>query len=304
LAVEPRYFQRVPFDLEHWTKVAAEQYPNGLPEPYSHDPTQWLFKGHPKGSEDPLQVAVARLLGYRWPDEEADDLDRFVDPDGIVCLPPVLGEAPAAERLREVLAAAWGNDWSAGVLDQLLTDAGAAGKGLDAWLRDEFFAAHARRFHNRPFIWHITDGRRDGFSALVNYHRLDHAMLQKLTYSYLGWWIERQRAARDAGEAGAEGRLVAALELQAKLEAILAGEPDYDIYVRWKSLAEQPIGWNPDLDDGVRLNIRPFVTAGVLRSKFTIHWKKDRGTNPDGSERLNDLHFTTAEKRAARERRG
>ena len=150
---------QVPFDLEHWTKVAAEQYPNGLPEPHSDDPTQWLFKGHPKGSEDPLQVAVARLLGYRWPDQEADELERFVDPDGIVCLPAVLGETPAAERLREVLATAWGSEWSAGVLDQLLSEAGATGKGLDLWLRDEFFAAHCRRFHNRPFIWHIWDGK-------------------------------------------------------------------------------------------------------------------------------------------------
>jgi len=56
------------------------------------------------------------------------------------------------------------------------------------------------------------------------------------------------------------------------------------------------------LNDGVRLNIRPFVTAGVLRSKFTINWNKDRGKNPDGSERLNELHFTVAEKRAAREK--
>jgi hypothetical protein len=32
-------------------------------------------------------------------------------------------------------------------------------------------------------------------------------------------------------------------------------------------------------------------TAGVLRRKFTINWKKDRGLNPDGSERHNDLHY-------------
>jgi hypothetical protein len=49
----------------------------------------------------------------------------------------------------------------------------------------------------------------------------------------------------------------------------------------------------------VRLNIRPWVTAGVLRRKFTIHWNKDRGKNPDGSERLNDLHFARAQKLAA-----
>ena len=100
--------------------------------------------------------------------------------------------------------------------------------------------------------------------------------------------------------AGAEARLAAASKLRRSLELILEGEPPYDIYVRWKSLAEQPIGWDPDVNDGVRVNVRPFVEAGVLRSPFNIHWRKDRGKNPDGSERLNDLHFTNAEKRAAR----
>ena len=41
---------KVPFDLERWTQVAAERYPNGLPKPYSDDPTQWIFHGHPCGS--------------------------------------------------------------------------------------------------------------------------------------------------------------------------------------------------------------------------------------------------------------
>lgn len=65
-------------------------------------------------------------------------------------------------------------------------------------------------------------------------------------------------------------------------------------------MSQQPIGWEPDIDDGVRLNIRPFVTAGVLRSKVNVHWRKDRGTNPDGSERHNDLHVPLEERRAAR----
>ena len=100
--------------------------------------------------------------------------------------------------------------------------------------------------------------------------------------------------------AGADARLTAALELQRKLELILEGEAPFDVYVRWKSLAEQPIGWDPDLNDGVRLNIRPFVEAGVLRSSFNILWRKDRGTNLDGSERHNDVHCTLADKTNAR----
>jgi len=50
----------------------------------------------------------------------------------------------------------------------------------------------------------------------------------------------------------------------------------------------------------VRLNVRPFVRADVLWNRFTVNWNKDRGHNPDGSERLNDLHHTLAAKRAAR----
>ena len=134
----------------------------------------------------------------------------------------------------------------------------------------------------------------------MNYHHLDRQTLEKLTYTYLGDWIERQRAEVRDEKAGAEARLAAASKLRGSLELILDGEPPYDIYVRWKSLAGQSIGWDPDINDGVRVNVRPFVEAGVLRSSFNVHWRKDRGTNLDGSERKNDLHFTSAEKRAAR----
>lgn len=301
LKVTNESFVKVPFDLDRWTKAAAEEYPDGLPEPDSEDPTQWLFKGNIVGSDAPLQVAVARLLGYRWPDQDPDGLDELADPDGIVCLPFVAGDAPAAERLERLLAQAYGSDWTQATRAEFLSLAGSKSTTLEGWLRDEFFEQHARLFHNRPFIWHVWDGRRDGFSALLDYHLLDQPIFEKLTYHHLGDWLERQKAAIAANEPGAEARLAAATELQRKLQLVLQGEPPYDIYVRWKSLAEQPIGWERDLDDGVRLNIRPFVKAGILRAKVSINWNKDRGRDPDGSERLNDAHLTLAQKRAARE---
>lgn len=298
IKVTPATLTKVPFDLVRWQKVAEQAGP--LPEPHSEDPTQWLFMGQPLGSTDPLQVAISRLLGYKWPQQKPDALDGLADNDGIICLPPVAGERPLSKQLRELLSVAYRAQWSPHLQAELLNQAGASGKKLEDWLRDDFFTLHCRLFHNRPFIWHIWDGRKDGFSALVNYHELDSARLDKLIYTYLGDWIRFQRARRDYGEPGADGRLVAALDLERKLKLIKEGEPPYDIYVRWKSLNKQPIGWDPDLNDGVRLNIRPFVTVGVLRSKFTINWNKDRGKNPDGSERLNDLHYTIAEKQAAR----
>jgi hypothetical protein len=80
------------------------------------------------------------------------------------------------------------------VLDKLLADADCAGKGLDVWLREKFFEQHAKRFHHRPFIWHVWDGLKDGFAALVNYHKLDAKNLERLIHTYLGDWIRQQEA--------------------------------------------------------------------------------------------------------------
>jgi hypothetical protein len=325
---------KVPFDLAHWQRVAAERYPNGLPKPYSDDPTQWLFHGHPVPATDPLQVAVARLLGYVWPAEtdtgmELSDeahtwisrsklLARHVDDDGIVCLQAVRGEQPAHERLLALLIDAWESvtpgSWTPSVLDKLLAQTDNAGKGLAVWLRDSFFEQHAKRFQHRPFIWHVWDGQKDGFGALVNAHKLDAKNLERLIHTYLGDWIRTQEAGVASGADGAPLRLSAAQSLKARLQAILEGEATYDIFVRWKPLAEQAIGWNPDLNDGVRMNIRPFMTAEVLRHnkkpKLNITWDKDRGKDVEsapwfkvfGGERINDHHLKLAEKLAAKGR--
>jgi hypothetical protein len=318
---------KVPFDLAYWEKVAAEKYPHGLPKPFSSDPTQWLFGGHSKGSDHPLQVAVARLLGYQWPCQTGssfpdcpalapDGLERFADLDGIVCISAIKGEDPAAERLRALLAAAYGSSWTAAKQAELLAQVEYAGKSLEEWLRNGFFEQHCALFHHRPFIWHIWDGHKAGFSALVNYHQLTKANLEKLTYSYLGDWISRQKTAVAAGEAGSDARHQAAKELQRELENILEGEPPYDIFVRWKPIEKQPVGWEPDLNDGVRLNIRPFMSAkdvgkkgaGILRAKPNINWNKDRGTDVESApwfkvfkgERINDHHLSLDEKQKAR----
>ncbi len=334
--VPPSYLVNLPFELSHWQQVASERYPNGLPKPYSDDPTQWLFHGHPQPATDSLQVAVARLAGYRWPAETdasmelADEARHWIarcealaehtDDDGIVCLPSVRGEPAAHDRLLKLLIAAWETvqpgSWKPAVLDKLLADADCAGKGLDVWLRDKFFEQHAKRFHHRPFIWHVWDGLKDGFAALVNYHLLDAKNLERLIHTYLGDWIRQQEAGVRDGSDGAQTRLAAAQDLKRRLELILEGEPPYDIFVRWKPLAEQPIGWNPDLNDGVRLNIRPFITAEVLRHnkkpKLNITWDKDRGKDVEsapwfkvfGGDRINDHHLTVAEKLEAKRLKG
>ncbi|MGH7229283.1 MAG: hypothetical protein ACREIH_08740 [Nitrospiraceae bacterium] len=234
-----------------------------------------------------------------------------------MCLSAIKGEEPASERLRALLGAAYGKEWSAAKQAELLAQVDYAGKTLEEWLRNGFFEQHCALFHYRPFIWHIWDGRKDGFSALVNYHKLNRANLEKLTYAYLGDWVRRQQSAVVAGEAGSDARLLAGKQLQAELKKIIEGEPPSDIFVRWKPLDRQPIGWEPDLNDGVRLNIRPFLGAvdvgkkgaGILSAKPNIHWNKDCGTDVPSAPwykvfkgaRINDYHLTLEEKQRARE---
>ena len=340
---------KVPFDLNFWQTRAAQRFTNGLPKAHSDDPTQWLFNGHPKGSNSPLHVSVARLVGYQWPRQTGssfpdcpalgpDGLESFAAEDGIVPLNPIAGKASAADRLRALLAGAYGDKWSAAKLTELLGD----NESLEIWLRDLFFEEHCQLFLQRPFVWHVWDGRKDGFHALVNYHKLaaphgeGRKTLEKLIYTTLGDWITRQRADVTSGVDGADGRLVAAEHLKGQLEKILQGEKPYDIFVRWKPLDQQPIGWEPDINDGVRMNIRPWLTATphqsgrrdgcILRVTPKIKYGKDRGKEPlrkkedfpwfwtsdekaedfvggaefDGA-RWNDPHYSLSTKQKARE---
>jgi N-6 DNA Methylase len=362
--VSTGFIAKVPFDLEKWKLAARSQYPDGLPEPASDDPTQWLFHGNPASTTQStaLQVGVARMCGFRWPAEaeptlelsaksrsllasiRRSDDDALINGDGIVCISATMGQAPAEQRLVAVLADAFGADWSAAKLASLLAEGGFTDKPLDEWLRADFFEQHCDLFHQRPYVWHIWDGRHDGFHALVNYHRLaapaggGRRTLEKLIYSYLGEWIDRQRTDQQAGVDGSDGRLAAAQHLKSELEKIRDGDPPYDIFARWKPLCEQPIGWEPDINDGVRINIRPFMNArplgarsassSILRVTPKIKWDKDRGKEPardkddnpwfwgwdettsdfaggrsfDGN-RWNALHYSNAIKQAARNRK-
>lgn len=345
---------KVPFDLSHWLKVADKQFPTGAPAPESNDPTQWLFNGHPKSATNPLQVAIARLVGFRWPRQTGtslpgcpavgpDGLEQHEDANGIVSFRPLRGEASAADRLVAILSKSYGSDWSSAKLTSLLASVGVNGGKIEDWLQEEFFTQHCELFFDRPFIWHVWDGRRDGFHALVNYHKLvgqkgeGKRTLETLIYTYLGDWIDRQRADQKADVEGADGRLAAAEHLRGELEKILAGEPPYDLFVRWKPLSEQPIGWAPEIDDGVKVNIRPFITAKplnarakgacILRVTPKIKWDKDRGKEAQRSReefpwywswdentedfegtktfdghRWSDLHYSCGFKKAVRAR--
>jgi hypothetical protein len=106
-------------------------------------------------------------------------------------------------------------------------------------------------------------------------------MLERLRTVYAGGLIERLRGeqarARERGDAEAAGRLQLGIEdveeFLARLTALDRGdEPRARIRCRWKG--EDPAGrpgpYAPDIDDGVKVNIRPFQELGLLAVKEVI----------------------------------
>ena len=111
---------KVNFDLDRWNRVAKMDYPDGLPDPFSDDPTQWLFHGHPANAAcgTAVHIALSRIGGFRWPAETSPDMHLSDearawkalaadlpagDGDGLLGVPPVAGEMPIADRLRAYL---------------------------------------------------------------------------------------------------------------------------------------------------------------------------------------------------------
>lgn len=150
------------------------------------------------------------------------------------------------------------------------------------FLTDAFFEHHVKLYKSRPIFWHLastSEGGSPSFSVLVHYHRFSTDALRKLRGTYIRSFLDRR--ARELAQARKDNRADEALEIQRaieetqdfdkKLEGLEEGR--YPIHVPWKSGAEQPKGWAPNIDDGVMVNILPLQTAGLLRIAKVVSTK-------------------------------
>jgi len=225
---------------------------------------------------------VWRLLSYA--------VKRVVDADedGIVPFMAVGGETALVDRVSAELAALFPkqdiNRVEVDIANELRRKVKGyrSVKSIREWLEDVFFDYHVSLYKKRPILWHIASSQGRGacaVGALCHYHKFDRDRMAKLRGSYLRDAISLFR--REAGLADQEGRTEDRQEWQAKLEEAQSldqrlqwvqegqdGHPapgDCRIRTPWKSEDELPSGWQPDIDDGVAVNILPLQTAGVLR---------------------------------------
>ncbi len=212
------------------------------------------------------------------------------DDDGIVPFAEVGGETRLVERVRQELVALFPGRDEGQLEVEIINELKRGAKGyrkcasLDDWLANVFFEYHASLYKSRPIFWHIASSQGlapFAFGALVHYHRFDKNRMAKLRASYVRDTIEELR--REAGLADKAGRAEDRVELQAKVEEVQTldkklqqvqeghhegpegGPQDLRIRTPWKKPEARPKGWNPDLDDGVKVNIAPLDRAGVLR---------------------------------------
>lgn len=289
LNVTNRTLVEVSFDLAHWQKVADKQAAASAPP---RDPSgknacrQWGFQGF-GAPEHAEHIHLCRYLGMRWPTENTSS-DAAVSAHAPWYL--LLHDAPYAHK--ENIVASWLDALAHDALGDHALRAAFEQKDADArraWLRDQFFKEHCTLFLQLPFVWQIWDGEPDGFSMLVRYHRLTHTGLREVISEVTAWMAYLSADIADAAtRKDIDRRRTAAHKLHARLTQILNGTPPYDLHIRWKSPAEQPKAWTLDLNDGIRVHLRPFLMEpslsrkghGVLRHRPSVHFRKDRGYEP------------------------
>ena len=209
---------KVPFDIDLWKDVPRGSFPMGYPAPIQgilssgfSTAIPWpRNSGHPSTSRLRAFAAIAGPSEIDTRMRLSNEARAWIakaaelpagENDGLVGVPAVAGEKPLAARLRTYLAAAFGSEWSDALerrlvaeADEVLDKKKARDGSLQAWVRDRAFRQHCALFGKRPFLWHISDGLKDGFSVFVHYHRLDQANLRKVTYTLLGDWLARAKA--------------------------------------------------------------------------------------------------------------
>ena len=255
--------------------------------------------------ERPPELVWPQMEGKDRDQKRREHVDRLLtflvkqilteDEDHLVCLQRVAHEPPLLERLRAALAACFPEQDPSSLETEVVNELKKKTKGyhraesLAEWLHDVFFETHNALYQQRPILWDLASSQtrtEPGFACLVHAHHFDADALAKLRSVYL-----RDRIAtlkREAAQAGQDGKADQRLDLLAFAEEVEAydaklallqegahtgagnGERDYRILTPWKSAAERPKGWAPDLDDGIKVNLAPLARTKLLRINLKL----------------------------------
>ena len=227
-------------------------------------------------------VALRRELGLINPADLKHEVENFLthlvwelckqDEDGIIPYDDGLQNPSLLAQVRGEIEAVFGAGRAVDIeteMDQILGRG-----GLARWLGDLFFQKHVRQFKKRPILWQITSPDKR-FRVLVYYHKLDHDTLSKVRSQYLWPLLERARtqlrAAQDQDPpdlktvSDLEAYIADLEECERRLESVIQSTVEVNL-PDWANgpYRDGKPPYDPDLDDGVKVNILPLQAAGLL----------------------------------------
>ena len=285
-------FELIPDDLLPEAKRALENHER---KTFSGDELneltlrlQELYEEKGKSIEEiaiALEIHPASVVSLRQeldlvnPAELKDEVENFLthrileslkaDSDGIIPLDETGVEANMLTRLRSALELTFGTDDAFAIEDEMRD---ILGKPLEKWLATDFFKKHISQYKKRPIVWHVQSPDKN-FACYVYYHKLDNDTLPKVRTNYLWRALEAAKGQLSASEeqlllfeqAGDKASRKQHKEIE-KLEKVVVDLQELD--ARLESITSA--GYNPDIDDGVKVNITPLQEAGVLAVKKVV----------------------------------
>lgn len=209
-----------------------------------------------------------------------------IDHDGILPLHPVKNMTTVGSAVGEYLRSELGGRQGAALERLMVGVVFGAGplrhvevvrKTLDAWLSVSFFRIHLANTSREPSVWHLASPNRY-FQILVDGRRFDGERLRDLTDVILPLFIDdlerQQRVAHRFGSVEAietlDRAIIDARTFGIELGWLVNGADERArLYYPGANRTEQPVGWNPRWEEGIRANLAPlqrleFLAAPVL----------------------------------------
>ncbi len=199
------------------------------------------------------------------------------DEDGIVPLAGCGGREPylmdrVRAKLEETFGAATAYELEKEAADYINRD-------LETQLHTYFFHHfHVDLYKKRPILWHLTSDKKT-FAVMLDYHRLDGDTLPKVRSQYL--WPQMESVRTRLAAARVEESVATIAELEEELEDLKAFEERLEsviqgtVKVKLPKWANGPYRngeppYDPDLNDGVKVNLLPIQKARLLPVKRVV----------------------------------
>ncbi len=145
------------------------------------------------------------------------------------------------------------------------------GKSIAKWLDRDFFKRHLVQFEKRPPIWHICSPANN-FGCYLYYLKLTKDSASKIKFNYLRPEIDYHRKLiKDFQDLATTQGIDLNAKNKKETEII---ENRLDDLNKFNETLEKLINmnYNPDIDDGIKFNLRPWQDLQLLASKKVIKY--------------------------------